>query len=613
MKQSIFSFYDIVRIAHIGTVSILFLIAYLWHTDNIILIASTIAIAILPILVEAWKELREKTIGSSHFFLIATIISILAHELHAITIVLLIVLVGNFLTHLIEEKTERAIESLMQIIPRSALLLTNHGAYKKVAIDEIKPDDIVVIQTGKSIPVDGTIVQGAATINEAALTGESMGKYKQLHELVFAGTFVESGSIMVRTISSGIDTKLGKIAVLVKEAKSAKVPIVSLANSVAWYVTLGIIAIVLLVWRITGDLTTVTTILIFGSPVELTLITPLTILAGVAAAFKNGVIVKGGSALETFAYTDTILFDKTGTLTIGEPAITDIVIFDSTVSAHELVLYAAIAEKRSSHVVSHAIVKKAEELNITIPEPTTYESLTGHGTEITYNNDRYIVGNSHFIESPEHGNIPIPDSMRHVQASTIYVARNNSILGAFLIEDRIRPEAHRTIEQLKDNGISTIILVSGDKKTVAQKVGTALGISQVFGEVQPEDKLKLVKELQEKGFLVAMVGDGINDAPALHQANVGISMGAMGIEPAIEAANIVLMANDLQLLAYTRRLARQTIRIIKQNIVWGLFFTHGLGIILGIWGILKPIEAALFHAIPEMIIFINTARLIWFK
>ncbi|MGB8468429.1 MAG: cation-translocating P-type ATPase [Candidatus Babeliales bacterium] len=600
-----------IRIIHISVVTMLFLYATITHSTNILY--SALALAMGALVLDAIGEMKERQLGSSFFFIGAAVVGIIAQEASAIVIILIIVLIANFLNHLIEEKTAEAIEHLIHLIPQEATLVTAQKEYKTVPMHLVQQGDLVVVKTGKTIPVDGTIVDGNALINEAALTGESIAKYKTVHELVFAGTFVEDGSIIIRTMHLGTETAVGKISMLIEQARTDKAPIVSKTQKIAWYVTIILIAIIALTWIITGNLTIVTTLLVFGSPVELTLITPLTMLAGIACAFKNGIIVKGGVSLEQLAYTDVMVFDKTGTLTMGEPKITDVLVFSDHYQAADIVQFAAIAEKRSGHAVARAIIHKASVMGLVIAEPNTYVSLTGHGIAITYQGDSYYVGNRHFIEAPEHGNSHIPESAAAIQESTVYVAQNGVVIGALIIADMIRSEAQHAIEQLRNNGITELMIISGDKQAIATQVGTALGITQSRGEVMPEQKLAIIKELQGKKKRVTMVGDGINDALALQQANVGIAMGAMGTEPAIQAASIVLMSDNLSLLVFTYRLARKTITIIKQNIVWGLMFTHGLGMILGMLQLLNPIQAALFHAVPELIIFINTARILWFK
>ena len=600
----------LLRTMHLIAVIILFICSLF---SSVLYLYTALFLALCAVSYDFFEEIIQKQLGNGSFFLIATAISIFAHEIHAITIVLIIVLIANIINHTIEEKTEKAIADLFELAPKNAIKVMPNGQYRTTSIKQLSLGDKVIIKPGNKIPVDGVIIEGDAFINEVMLTGESVPRHKKVHDMVFAGTFVDNGSIVVKTTKIGFETELGKIQSLISEAHENKGHIVSLAVKVAWYLTLFIIVLISITWLVTKDLTLITTLLVFGSPVELTLITPLSILAGIAAAFKNGVIIKGGAILETLAKGDTMIFDKTGTLTIGEPRITKIVSYDSHTSERDIIFYMSIAEKRSGHTIAKAILAKAAEYQFTVPEPDSFTSLTGHGIAITYQRNRYMVGNRNFIEDATKGSILIPEHQVYANDTAVYLTRNNSLLGALLIEDSIRGEAKKTIQDIKNVGIKKLMIVSGDKLAIAHKVGVALGISESYGEIMPDKKMEMVKLLQTKGYRVIMVGDGINDAPALMQADVGIAIGAMGTEAAIQSADIVLISNNIHLIVFACRLAQKTIRIIKQNIIWGLFFTHGLGMLLSFMHILNPVQAALFHAIPELIILLNTARILWFK
>lgn len=275
---------------------------------------------------------------------------------------------------------------------------------------------------------------------------------------------------------------------------------------------------------------------------------------------------------------------------------------------------AAIAEKRSGHVLSKAVLEKAREENIDVPDPDHYVSVSGHGVEVSYGNEFYRLGSKHFIEAVEHGNIKIKDMPVCADGDALhtsfYLACGEKLCGMICVADEIRTDAKDTIEHFKKEGIKNFILLSGDRDEVAQKVALSLGIQEAHGDVFPDQKLKMIEDLQKKGHMVAMIGDGINDAPALKQADVGIAMGAMGMEPAIEASDIALMSNDLNKVALVYSLSKRVIRTVKQNIILGLGFTHGLGMILALLHILNPIQAAFFHAVPDLLILLNSGRLI---
>jgi heavy metal translocating P-type ATPase len=606
--------FTIGHIAYIACTATLYLLVL-----NAVLPASLIIIPLLlclvPISIDALEKLRNRIIGTELFLTIATVISLIGHQEQAMTAVLILMLIAEFIEHLVSERTNQEIKSLIDLIPQNALVKRDDQEIE-IPIKAITPGTLVIIKTGSRIPVDGIIVQGTAAINESSLTGESIAHEKTVSQHVYAGTFAERGSITVRTEKVGEDTLFGKISALIQKTEEKKAKIAVLADKVAFYLVPGLLLLIGITWLVTHDLTLVTTLLVFGSPFELTIVTPLAVLAGIIAAFRNGILVKGGIVLETFSHTDTIIFDKTGTLTMGEPVVTQIDIFDPSYTQHEILTIAAIAEKRSDHLFAKAILKKAVQEGITTPDAQDYRSIPGHGVAITYNGMRCFLGNKHFMQAPEHGNIPIPehrDNHSPDQASSFYVGCNGTLLGKISITDTIRPDAKQTINDLKKMGIQQFILLSGDTQQNTDAVAQALGIPTAYGTMFPDAKLNMIETLQKEGHRVAMVGDGINDAPGLKQANVGIAMGAMGMEPAIEAADIVLVTNDLHKVVFMFALSQQIFSVIKQNIIFGFLLIHGVGIMLAYCGSINPLQAALFHGISDIAILLNSARLINFR
>lgn len=575
-------------------------------------------LALIPLSRDAWQGLREKKIKTELFLLLASAIGLYGGQERAIIIVLIIMMIAKYIEQFVEERTERAIESLTRLIPTDVIVVERDGEItreKVVPIDQVHPGMLILIKTGSRIPVDGKIIDGQASINEASLTGESIPKDKGKSELVYAGTFVEAGSVIIDVQHVGESTLFGKITKLLEKAGEKKASIVLLADKIASILVIVLLLFIGIVWFITHDFNLVITLLVFGSPLELTLITPLAILAGVVAAFRNGILVKGGLALERMAHVDTMMFDKTGTLTMGEPKVVEVFSHDINYDAKEVIKIAAMLEKRSGHILAKAILQKAQEDAITVPDPDMYESVTGHGIVVTKDNKKYILGNKHFIQAPEHGNTTIPESMVCVEPmhTSFYVTCDQMLCGRICVTDIVRSNAHEIIEALRALGIKTIILLSGDKQSIATQVGASLGTDQAYGEIAPDAKLRMIEARQKEGHNVCMVGDGINDAPALKQAHVGIAMGAMGMEPAIEASDIVLMDNDLQKIIFVRKLSQKVFHLIKQNIIWGFAMVHIVGMILTFWGIISPIQAALSHAVTDILILINSARLIWFK
>lgn len=575
----------------------------------------SIALAWLSMVVHAYHQLKKKRIGTEFFLVFATLVAVWGNQERAIAIVLLIMLIANYLEEFIEQRTEQELGTLISLIPTDVTIEDN-GIERVIPIADLTPGMRVIISTGARIPADGTIIAGTATINQAALTGESTPVRKSLHEPVFAGTFVESGSVIINVTSIAEQTVFGKMMRLLEQAEKNKAYITLITERLVFFIAPALLLLIVAIWLITGNSRLVITLLIFGSPLELSLVAPLTLLAASVAAFKQGILIKSGRALELFASVDTIMFDKTGTLTLGSPTVVSVESFSSDYTKQDILRLVAIAEKRSDHVLAKAVVTQAREQQIDIPAPDEYESLAGHGVTIVYQGKRYFCGNRHYIQAPEHGNSVIPGNVlagEEQTLSTFYLAHEGLAIGRISIKDRVRPDALITIQALRNAGISTMLLVSGDKEALTRQIGAELGIGTTYGEMFPDKKLALLSELQQSGHRVAMVGDGINDVAALKQAHVGIALGAMGMEPAIEAADIVLITNNLDKIYFVRKLSQQAVTVIKQNVLIGFLLIHLLGLLLTLMGLVTPIQAAIAHAISDIIILLNATRLIRFR
>lgn len=572
--------------------------------------------AFIPISISAIKKLFDRKIGTELFVTIATIIAFFAGQPYIMSVVLYIMLIAEYFEHIITARTETALKSLINVIPQKALIKLPDNTEQEIPVEKITPKTQVIIKTGGLIPVDGTVHWGTASVNESSLTGESILVEKKTGDSVFAGTFIVTGSIIITAEKIGAHTFFGKITALVQQAETKKARISLLADKISFYFVPSLLLFILITWLFTHNITIVTTLLVFGSPLELTLITPLAILSGIAAAFKNGILVKGGLVLEKLSQINTIVFDKTGTLTMGEPKIISIQVTDPAYTEQKILTIAAVAEKKADHAYAHAVLTKAAQENITVPDPEQYVSVTGHGVEIIFEKTKYFVGNKHFIEAPEHGNITIPPNKNisyDSPYSILYIGAQGLLCGTIYLNDTMRTEAASTINSLKNLGISRVILLTGDRQTVAQQVGSALGISDIRGELFPDEKLTIIEQLQKDRNIVAMVGDGINDAPALKQADAGIVMGAMGMEPAIDAADIVLTTNDLEKIVFVYGLSKKIFSTIYQNLLFGFLLIHGMGIVLTFFGFINPLRAALIHAVSDIGILLNSVRLINFK
>lgn len=614
MKEK-FEHFNLGKLGYIILVGGLFLLTFLKTFDHRFLLF-VLFLAWAPVALSAIKELREKKFGSELFFVLAAVIAVVGDEERAIILILLVVMIAEYFEDMIKERTEHAIQSLISFMPKE-VIVKKGNMEEVIPVSRVQKGMLVVIKTGSRIPVDGIVISGIASVNEASVTGESTPREKGRDELVFAGTYVESGSVVVKIEKIGKDTLFGKIQMLVEGAGIRKAKIQIFADKVAFPLTIALIIFIALVWLITRDLQLVITILVFGSPIELAMVTPLAIMGGVVSALKQGVLIKGGLALERFANVDTVVFDKTGTVTLGEPRVVSINSVDGKHTDRQVLLMAAIAEKRSGHVLAKAILNKAKEEKIEVPDPDKYDSVSGHGVAATYKGEHYYLGTRQFIEAKEHGNIsianlPVCDDGDAFHTS-FYLACGNKLCAMICVSDKPRGDAKNVIENLRALGIRRIILLSGDRKEIVKKVATSLSITESYGEVLPDEKLKMIEMLQNEGRKVAMIGDGINDAPALKQADVGIAMGAMGMEPAIEASDIALMSNDLYKIEFIYGLSKRVITTIKQNIGLGLGFTHVLGMLLALLHVLNPIQAAFFHAVPDLLILANSARLVSIK
>lgn len=614
MNVATFLKYRLGNLFYIGLTTLLF--GMTLSKPHSVMTYLPLILAFIPILFDAIKDILQRKITTELFLIFATAVALFAGEKQAITVVLLIMLIAKYVEDFIEDKTTSAIESLIRLVPKKVTALIN-GQEHSMALDLIQPGTRIIIKTGEQIPVDGIIVDGKASINESFLTGESLPLEKDVKDPVFAGTFVEAGSVIVLVQKIGALTHFGKITKLLEQAEKEKAKIISVSNRAALIIVQVLLVFIGGVWIITQNLSLVATLLVFGSPIELTLVTPLAILAATAAALRSGILIKGSIAFERLAQIDTLIFDKTGTLTIGEPQIINIEALHKDYTPDDILKLAAIMEKRSGHVLAKAILQKAEEKGLDIPDPEMYESVTGHGIEVMYDGKRYLLGSEHFIEAPEHGNITIPEAFHpssdEVTHTFFYLGCEGQLYGRICVADSIRPDAQQTVQQLKKLGIKNVMLLSGDRLEVAQHVADQLGIEKAYGEVDPDEKLIIIKDLQKAGHKVGMIGDGINDAPALVQADVGIAMGAMGMEPAIQAADIVLMSNNLEGVIFVYALGKKTLRLIAQNIFIGFGAVHVLGIVLAFFGLVNPIQAALFHAVSDILILVNSARLIQFK
>ncbi len=538
----------------------------------------------------------------------------------AVTILALITL-GKYLEAISKGKTSQAIKKLMGLAPKTATIVRD-GKELVIPIDEVIVGDIVIVKPGEKLPVDGEVIEGATAVDEAMLTGESIPVEKIVGSKVIGASINKTGFIKYKATKVGKDTALSQIIKLVEDAQGSKAPIAKLADIISSYfvpIVIGLAILASIGWLIAGEsgvfaLTIFISVLVIACPCALGLATPTAIMVGTGKGAEYGVLIKGGEALEVTHQIDTIVFDKTGTITEGKPVVTDII--TTTISEEELLSIAASSEKGSEHPLGEAIVKGAEERNIKFKEISNFKAIPGHGIQVEIEGKVILLGNKKLMteNSIEVGDLGVKsDKLANEGKTPMYIAINNKLEGIIAVADTVKPSSKEAIENLHKMGIK-VAMITGDNKKTADAIAKQVGIDIVLAEVLPEDKANEVKKLQEKGSKVAMVGDGINDAPALAKADIGIAIGT-GTDVAIESANIVLMKGDLKDVATAIKLSKATIRNIKQNLFWA-FGYNVLGIpvamgVLHIFGgpLLNPMIGAAAMSLSSVSVLANALRL----
>lgn len=568
---------------------------------------AAVAIGLYPLVKTGILDLiHERKIGTEIFVTFATLIALIGGEAIAGAVLMVIILIAEFIADLNTDRARASIRALIGSVPQSAIV-RDKGGERQVAIDQLKVGDVVLVRAGDKVPVDGRIVNGDGSLNEAPITGESVPKDKAEGEEVFAGSVLESGALDVRMEKAGDDTTFARIVKLVEQAEELQAPVQILADRVAaWLIPVMIIFLVV-VYFVTRDVRKVVTLMIFTSPAELGLATPMVMIAAIARAARSGILVKGGVYLESLAKVDAMVFDKTGTLTVGKPAVQKAEVLDGAMDEREMLRLAAAADRRSAHPLAKAVVDYATKGGIDYPEPEAFDSIRGRGVKATVDGRAVLVGNEALLKD---NMIEPPKGGGESGMTTLYVAVDGRTVGQIHIADQVRPGAREAIAKLRASGIKHIVMLTGDNKTTAEAVAKQVGLDEVFAELLPSEKVTAVEELQRHPHRVAMVGDGINDAPALARADIGIAMGGGGTQVALEAADIALMTDDLSKIVLGRAIARRAYRTIQENLFFGVGVVHVLGIIAALLGWIGPIQAAIIHLGPDVLVFLNSVKLL---
>jgi Cd2+/Zn2+-exporting ATPase/Cu+-exporting ATPase len=568
-------------------------------------------IGVLGVLLGGWpifKEAAENAIARRMTMELSMSIAIVAaaaiSQFFTALIIILFVLIAEVLERMTVSRGRRAIRDLMDFIPRSVTVRSSKGV-RETSTDELRVGDSVLVNPGGLIPIDGTVVSGHSFVDQARITGESMPVEKLPGSVVYAGTINQSGALEIRVERIGRDTSYGRIIEAVEHAERSRAPVQQLADRLAGYLVYFALGAAVVTFVITRDARSTISVIIVAGACGIAAGTPLAILGGIGRAARLGAIIKGGLYLETLGRVDTVVLDKTGTLTFGRTEVQAVVPANG-VSEAEVLDAAASAEIRSEHPLGKAIVSLALAKNRSLHEPERFDYAPGRGITAMVDGLTVLVGNrglmiDHAIEVP-------PNLATNADTSSeVFVAREGRLLGAIVVADTVRSEARRAIEALNKMHIRSVLL-TGDTKPVAEMVARELGISEAEAELLPEIKLARIKSLVARGHVVAMVGDGINDAPALAEASVGVAMGS-GTDVARESADIVLLGNDLVKFTETLAIARWTRRIIWWNFA-GTIGVDMAGIVLASMGLLGPTLAAFIHVTSEMVFILNSARLL---
>lgn len=542
-------------------------------------------------------------------------------------VILTLITLGKYLEALSKGKTSEAIKKLMGLQPNTAIIIKD-GKEVEVSIDEVEVGDIILVKPGEKMPVDGVVVDGITSVDESMLTGESIPVEKHVGDNITGASINKNGSIKYKATKVGRDTALAQIIKLVEDAQGSKAPIAKMADVISGYFVPIIIVLAIaggLAWYLLGGqsstfaLTIFIAVLVIACPCALGLATPTAIMVGTGKGAENGVLIKSGVALETAHQVETIVFDKTGTITEGKPKVTDVVVANG-MNQDELLQLTASAEKGSEHPLGEAIVKDAEEKNLEFKKIDSFEAIPGHGIQVVIEGKNILAGNRKLmvekqisLENLEENS----DRLAEEGKTPMYVAIDDKIAGIIAVADTVKENSKKAIEVLHKMGIQ-VAMITGDNRRTAEAIAKQVNIDIVLAEVLPEDKANEVKKLQVKGKKVAMVGDGINDAPALAQADVGIAIGS-GTDVAMESADIVLMRSDLMDVPTAIQLSKSTIRNIKQNLFWAFAYnTLGIPIAMGVlylFGgpLLNPMFAGAAMSLSSVSVLTNALRLKKFK
>ncbi|HMM42252.1 MAG TPA: cation-translocating P-type ATPase [Thermomicrobiales bacterium] len=578
------------------------------------------------IAVRAINALRVRQISIELLVTIAATGALIIGEVWEAAAVTFLFMLGAYLEARTLSKTRAALQDLIELAPEAALV-ERDGVVVEEPIGNVRPGDVVVVKPGSRIPVDGLVIDGSAAVDESAITGEPMPENKATDAGVYAGTIALNGLLRVRATGVGGDTMLGRIIERVEEAQEAKAPAQRFIERFARWYTPAIIGLSIVAWLVSRDIRLALTLLVIGCPGALVISTPVSVMAGIGRAARRGILIKGGEHLEQAGKITAVAFDKTGTLTEGRPSLTEVIALQP-LAAHadnhapalgghwatdqtEVLRWAAIAESGSEHPLARPIMAAAPEVPALDPDAFTVHP--GRGVSVTHDGHLVSVGNTELMRELD---IPVGrrvadklTRLRQAGRTAVLVGLDNRAIGILGIADAVRPEAAETVARLRANGIKRVLMLTGDDRQTAMAVAEQVGITEVHAELMPDDKLALIRQLQDEGYVVAMAGDGINDAPALVAADAGVAMGTAGADVAIETAAIALVGDDLGKLPEAIALSRATVRNIRQNVVIALL-TVGALLAGVLFGEVQMAGGMFVHQVSVLVVIANGMRLL---
>ncbi len=584
---------------------------YRFHMD----LAASLGALLLAVRI-IWHAVKNLITGHMHMdelVALAIVAAFATHDYRAAGIIAFFLL----LSELVESRTaigaRASIEELIKLTPKIARLVTDDGE-REVEVTSLREGQVVRVRPGDNIPADGRVVHGESTVNQANVTGESLPVDKSTGALVFGGTTNLTGALEIEVTKVGGDTTLGQVQDLILKAERTRIPIMRLIDRyVVWYtpVVLMLAGLVLFFTRDDTGIQRAIAMLVASCPCALIMATPTAMVAGLSCAARLGILIKDVSHLESAGRLTAVIFDKTGTLTTGVLSVTRLIPVEGGDGA-ELLRIASSAEQSSNHPAARALVDVATEANVSLQRPTGFEEVPGKGIIAQLDGERILVGRDTFLK--EHGvaTSALEDASKKTEGmSQLYVARGDSVLGLVGLEDRTRSVAREAVESLREVGVRRVAMLTGDRPAVARRVAAEMACTEFTADCLPQEKLALVEQMQAQGHRVMVVGDGVNDAPALAAGDLGLAMGAAGSDVAIKSASIALLNNDLTLIPFLVRLSRATRRVVVQNLVFGVLFVVTV-ICLGAFDVIHPTFAAVLHFASSVVVVFNSARLVRF-